>query len=80
MVFPGYRQCSLAIVAALAGGLAGPPAGAADDAGRFTYALLYCTPDNESHFEDVTVGLAKENFAPPAAPIAIGGNQPASRT
>ncbi len=50
-----------------------------DDASRFTYVRLYCTPDNESHFADVTIELAKENFAPPAAPIAIGGNRPASR-
>ena len=31
------------------------------------------------HFTDVTIELAKENFAPPAAPIAIGGNKPTSR-
>jgi hypothetical protein len=40
---------------------------------------LHCTPDNQSHFTDVTIELAKENFAPPAAPIAIGGNKPTSR-
>jgi hypothetical protein len=50
-----------------------------DDASRFTYVRLHCTPDNESHFTDVTIELAKENFAPPAAPIAIGGNKPTSR-
>jgi len=27
----------------------------------------------------VTIELAKENFAPPAAPIAIGGDKPTSR-
>jgi len=52
---------------------------AEDDASRFTYVRLHCTPDNQSHFTDVTIELAKENFAPPAAPIAIGGNKPTSR-
>jgi hypothetical protein len=52
---------------------------AEDDASRFTYVRLHCTPDNQSHFTDVTIELAKENFAPPAAPIAIGGNTPTSR-
>ena len=50
-----------------------------DSAARFTYVRLYCTPDNELHFTDITVDLTKENFAPPAAPIAIGGNQQVSR-
>ena len=52
---------------------------AEDDTSRFTYVRLHCTPDNQSHFSDVTVDLAKENFAPPASPIAIGGNKPTSR-
>jgi hypothetical protein len=52
---------------------------AQDDGSRFTYVRVHCTPDNESHFADVTVDLNKENFAPPAAPIAIGGNQQVSR-
>src|ERR1700678_776310 len=52
---------------------------AEDDASRFTYTRLHCTADRQSHFTDVTIELAKENFAPPAAPIAIGGNKPASR-
>ena len=52
---------------------------AEDAASRFTYVRLHCTPDNKSHFTDMTVDLSKENFAPPAAPIAIGGNQPVSR-
>lgn len=53
---------------------------AEDGSSRFNYVRLYCTPDNKSHFADVTVDLTKENFAPPAAPIAIGGDQPVSRT
>ena len=52
---------------------------AEDDASLFTYVRLHCSPDNQSHFTDVTIELAKENFAPPAAPIAIGGNKPTSR-
>ncbi len=52
---------------------------AEDDASRFTYTRLYCTPDNQSHFADVTTELAKENFAPPASPVTIGGNKPASK-
>ena len=52
---------------------------AEDDASRFTYVRLHCTPDNQSHFTDVTAELAKEDFAPPAAPIAIGGNKPTSK-
>ena len=48
------------------------------DASQFTYARLYCTPDNETHFTELTVELDKQNFAPPAAPIYIGGNRPAS--
>ena len=49
------------------------------DASRLTYARLYCTPGNESHFGEQTAELAKQNFAPPAASIYIGGDQPASR-
>ena len=52
---------------------------AEEDASRFSYVRLHCTPDDELHFADVTVDLNKENFAPPAAPIAIGGNQQVSR-
>jgi hypothetical protein len=54
-------------------------ANAEDEDSRFTYVRLHCTPDNQSHFTDVTIELTKENFAPPAAPIAIGGNKPTSR-
>jgi hypothetical protein len=48
------------------------------DASKFSYARLYCGPDHETHFADLTAELAEQNFAPPAAPIYIGGNQPAS--
>ena len=87
MAFLGYRNLkrTFAIViavsagAVLGAGVVGSTAKADDDAARFTYVRLYCTPDNESHFADVTAELTKENFAPPASPIAIGGNQQVSR-
>jgi len=81
MAFPGFVAGLLALstLGAVGMGLAGPATAAHDDPARFSYVRLHCTPDNESHFTDVTIELAKENFAPPAAPIAIGGNQPASR-
>lgn len=66
-------------VGALGVSVMSPTAKAEDDASRFTYVRLHCTSDNQSHFTDMTVELAKENFAPPAAPIAIGGNKPTSR-
>jgi hypothetical protein len=49
-----------------------------DDPSRFTYARLYCTADGGTHFQDVTVDLNKKDFAPPAPPIYIGGELPAS--
>ncbi len=49
-----------------------------NDASRFSYVRLYCSPDHETHFADVTAELAEQNFAPPAAPISIGGSQPSS--
>ena len=48
------------------------------DASHLTYARLYCTPDNESHFGEVTAELSKQDFAPPASSIYIGGNRSAS--
>jgi hypothetical protein len=48
------------------------------DPSRFTYTRLYCFPEGGTHFQDVTVELRKMNFAPPAAPLFIGGDLPAS--
>jgi hypothetical protein len=45
---------------------------------RISYLRLYCTPDNNSHFQSVTGKLRKTNFAPPAAPLYIGNNVRAS--
>ena len=50
----------------------------ANDPSRFTYTRVYCTPDAESHFQNVTVDLRKVSFAPPAPPIYIGGSVPAT--
>jgi hypothetical protein len=55
-------------------------AGSQLDSSHLAYTRLYCTSDNESHFGGVEVGLARQNFAPPAASIFIGGNRPASST
>jgi hypothetical protein len=49
-----------------------------NDASKFPYARLYCGSDHETHFADLTAELAEQNFAPPAAPIYIGGNLPSS--
>ncbi|HEY3623954.1 MAG TPA: hypothetical protein VGL12_16475 [Roseiarcus sp.] len=49
-----------------------------NDASKFSYVRLYCGPDHETHFADLTAELAEQNFAPPAAPIYIGGAQPSS--
>ena len=48
------------------------------DASRITYLRIYCTPDNNSHFQSGTGKLRETNFAPPAAPLYIGNNFRAS--
>lgn len=53
---------------------------AAHGPARITYFRIYCTPDENSHFQEVTGELRKTNFAPPAAPLYIGDNIPASTT
>ena len=75
------RVGALMLLSVVALGMSAISSGAKaeDGASRFTYVRLHCTPDNQSHFTDVTIELANENFAPPAAPIAIGGNKPTSR-
>ncbi|HUC10313.1 MAG TPA: hypothetical protein VL985_07790 [Stellaceae bacterium] len=47
---------------------------AAQSPSRIAYLRLYCTPDNNSHFQSVTGKLGKSNFAPPASPLYIGNN------
>jgi hypothetical protein len=49
-----------------------------EDPSRFTYTRLFCSQDNESHFETITADLGKVDGAPPAPPSFAKGN-PASR-
>src|SRR5262249_18271867 len=49
------------------------------DPSRFTYARLYCGADGNTHFQNVTADLRKTDFAPPAPPVHIGTDFPASR-
>ena len=46
------------------------------DPSRVTYTRIYCTPDAETHFENVTVELSRTNVAPPAMPLYAGGARP----
>ena len=46
---------------------------------RLSYVRLYCTPDNESRFETVSLQLARVDAAPPAPPIFAGGRADATR-
>lgn len=55
------------------------PAPISTDASAVKWIRLYCTPDNESHFEDMSSPLEQINFAPPAPPIFIGGGGPATK-
>ena len=76
-----FRVAAVSAVLALNAGLAMRSAVIAADSGdpsRFTYGRLYCTSDGDTHFENVTVELSKNRIAPPAAPIYVGGNLPAS--
>jgi hypothetical protein len=50
------------------------------DPSRFTHTRTFCTENRETHFENVSIELAKANVAPPAAPLYAGGNRPASTT
>ena len=56
-----------------------PRAAATADPSVITWTRLYCTPDNESHFETMSAPLARTEFAPPASPIYIGGGGPAKK-
>ena len=49
------------------------------EASAVKWTRLYCTPDNESHFETMSSALEQINFAPPASPIFIGGGGAASK-
>ena len=66
-------------VAALSGHATASRGANSTDPSRFTYARLYCGPDGDTHFQDVTAELRKTDFAPPAPPIHIGSDFPAAR-
>ena len=44
------------------------------DPSRLAYTRLYCSADNESHFETATVELGRVDAAPPAPPSFAKGN------
>jgi hypothetical protein len=76
-----WKTKTLAFVFALAllsGYAAASQAQGSHDPSRFTYTRLYCTADGGTHFQDVTIELRKVSFAPPAPPIYVGGDLPAS--
>ena len=82
-------------VAALSGHATASRGADSTDPSRFTYARLYCGSDGDTHFQYVTAELRTTNFAPtraasrldssavslapPAPPIHIGSDFPASR-
>jgi hypothetical protein len=55
-----------------------PALQATRDPSQLTYTRLFCSQDNESHFETVTADLGKIDAAPPAPPFFARIN-PASR-
>lgn len=71
----------LPLLAVTACATADPQSGrpGSSDASVVTWTRLYCTPDNESHFETRSAPLDQINFAPPASPIFIGGGGPAKK-
>jgi hypothetical protein len=77
----GLRKVTaVALVLALTAGYAATTqAEDSPDPARFTYARLYCGPEGDTHFQNVTAELSKTDFAPPAPPIYIGSDFPASR-
>ena len=77
-----WKTETLALVFAVAALSGHVTASRGEDSGgpsRFTYARLYCSPDGNSHFQDVTAELQKTDFAPPAPPVHIGSDFPAAR-
>jgi hypothetical protein len=76
------RKSSLAFACALVVLVGYATASQAEDSrdpAHFTYARLYCGPDGNTHFQDVTADLRPANFAPPAPPINIGSDFAVSR-
>jgi hypothetical protein len=77
-----WKTKTFAFVFALIGLLGHTTASRGEDShdpSHFTYARLYCAPDGNTRFQDMTVELRKTNFAPPAPPIHIGSDFATSR-
>jgi uncharacterized cupin superfamily protein len=72
------KPATAAQEAAAAAASLNAPLRGSQDPSHVIYTRLYCTPDGETHFQNVTVGLAKGNYAPPAAPAYTGGSRPVS--
>ena len=51
------------------------PSSSARDPSRYAYTRIACTADNESHFDTVTVDLAKVDAVPPALPFFVKASQ-----
>jgi len=51
-----------------------PSAPQGQDPSHITYTRLYCTPDNQSHFETLRVELGRVDAAPPAPPFFAKAN------
>jgi len=66
-------------VAALSGHATASRGEDSTDPSRFTYARLYCGPDGNTRFQDMTAELRTTDFAPPAPPVHIGSDFPAAR-
>jgi hypothetical protein len=69
-----WKRANLATVIVLAGcSTASVPPAPPRDPTRISFTRVYCTPDNESHFETVTNDLARVDAAPPAKPFYAKG-------
>ena len=67
--------CFIAVVFLASCGTTGQrPATQSPEPSKFSYVRIYCTPDNESHFESVTTDLARVDAAPPAQPFFAKGS------
>lgn len=74
----GYAVVACVLLAGCSSAPLGSSVQQSQDPSRLTYTRLYCSPDNETHFEVVTVQLGRVDAAPPAPPFFAKAN-PASR-
>ena len=64
----------LSLIAGCGSASLNPAGRQGQDASRLTYTRIYCAPDNESHFDSVTMDLARVDAAPPAPPFFAKGS------